>query len=170
MAKLNLDLTAVKEESSSKYSKVPAGIYTVGIESIEVKDTKAGGNYLEFSLQIVEGEHVGKLLVDRPNIHVPISPKATEIGLGRLKKYAIASQAKNPNMIVDTDELLTGKQFKVETSLETNKDDTGKEYEQTVIRKVFTEAADPSTTSSANSVASTAGASKAVSSKKPWEK
>jgi len=163
MAKLNLSLENVKEEGGSKFSKIPPGVYPVVIESVEVKDTQKGGHYLQFSLQVVDGDHAGKCIADRVNINIPDSPKATEIGLGRLKRIAICSQVKNPNMIADTDDLLTGKMFKVETHLTVNKYE-GKDIELSEVKKYLVD--EEATTQEAKA----APKSEVKSSKKPWEK
>lgn len=163
MAKLNLNLENVSEEGGSKFSKVPAGVYPVVIESVDVKDSKKGGHYLEISFQITEGDFSGKCLVDRVNINVPDSVKATEIGLGRLKRIAVCSQVKNPNMIADTDDLLTGKVFKVETHLVVNSYE-GKEIELSEIKKFLLG------DESAQTETKTTTKTEAKTSKKPWEK
>lgn len=165
MAKINLNLEAVKEEGESKYSKVPAGLYSVAIQEIEVKETKSGGHYLEMAFNIMEGEHQGKLLVDRVNINVPGSEKATGIGLGRLKRIALCTQAKNPSMIGDTDELLTGKSFKVDVHLVPNEYD-GKTIEISQIRKFFTDEESTPTTAKTSAPKTEAKTDK----KKPWVK
>lgn len=161
MAKLNLNLENVNEEGGSKYSKVPAAIYNVIVESAEVKETKAGGHLVEFALKITEGDHIGKLLVDRVNINVPSSPKATEIGLGRMKKIAICTGAKNPSMIADTDELITGKVFKIETHM-VNNEYEGKTIEMTEVKRYLSEEGSTQSTTKADA--------KPAGSKKPWEK
>lgn len=166
MAKLNLKLDTVSEESGSKYSKVPAGIYSTTITAVAVKETSAkNGHYLEVELQILDGEHTGKKIADRVNIDNP-TPKALEIGLARLKKIAIVCGHKNPNFIEDTDELLTGNVFSVETELKMNKGSDGKEFEAVEVKK-YMERTEGETAVSAPTTKETA---KAASSKKPWEK
>lgn len=161
MAKINLNLETVKEEGGSRFSKVPSGLYTVAIQEIEVKETQKKGHYLEIVFNIMEGEHQGKLLVDRVNINVPGSEKATEIGLGRLKKIAICTQAKNPSMIGDTDELLTGKNFSIETHIVKNEYE-GKTIEQTEIKRFITEESSAPERQITNA--------KPADKKKPWDK
>lgn len=69
---------------TSDFDPVPAGDYTVMIIDSNLKPTKdARGQYLELTLQILDGEFAGRLLWDRLNL-VNASPKAVEIAQRQL--------------------------------------------------------------------------------------
>ena len=120
MAKLNLDLTAVTEQSTSGYSMIPAGKYGMKVVKTEVKPTKNGtGHVLVCDLEVQDfGDHVSKKIPYQLNI-VNQSAEAQKIGLSQLKTLAIACQVKNHNAIGDSDELITGVEFEAEIILET---------------------------------------------------
>lgn len=56
----NFDASQV--EPSTSYDLLPAGTYTAMITASEMKPTKAGGERLNLTFQIVEGEHQGRLV------------------------------------------------------------------------------------------------------------
>ena len=119
MAKLNLDLSNVKEQSTSGYSMIPAGKYGMKVVKTEVKETKAGGHMLVCDLEVQDfGDHVSKKIPYQMNI-VNASAEAQRIGLSQLKTLAIACGVKNPNAIGDSDELITGVEFEAEIILDT---------------------------------------------------
>lgn len=67
---------------------IPAGWYNVQIVGSEMKPTKdnatTGGQYLELTMQILDGEHAGRKLFDRLNL-VNQNPTAVEIAYKTLK-------------------------------------------------------------------------------------
>ena len=74
-----LDLANVSDEGGR--ATLRPGNHSVKIAEAEIKTTKAGtGKYLQIKLANEEGQYV----TDRINVHNP-NPKATEIGLARLK-------------------------------------------------------------------------------------
>mgnify|MGYP003588925959 CR=1 FL=1 len=124
MAKLNLNLADVKEQSNSGYSMIPAGKYEMKVVKTEVKDTKSGGAMLVCDLEVQDfGDHVSKRIPYQMNI-VNASAEAQRIGLSQLKSLAIACHVKNPNAIGDSDELITGVSFEAEVTTETVNDKT----------------------------------------------
>lgn len=124
MAKLQLDLSQVKEQSNSGYSMIPAGKYEMKVVKTEVKDTKSGGAMLVCDLEVQDfGDHVSKRIPYQLNI-VNSSAEAQRIGLSQLKSLAIACHVKNPNAIGDSDELITGVSFEAEVTTEVVSDKT----------------------------------------------
>ncbi len=114
MAKLGLSLGDVKVNtgSSSEFSVVPTGKYTVVVGSADVKDTKSG-SALVLGYHIVEGEHEGKLLKEFLNIVNP-SEKAVSISKERLATVAWATNAPmKKGVLEDTDDLLNKENFDV---------------------------------------------------------
>ena len=65
-----IDFNAEAIEPQSDFSPLPVGNYTVVITQSEMKPTKTGnGQYLQLSLQVVEGEYKNRLIFDRLNIY-----------------------------------------------------------------------------------------------------
>ena len=125
MAKLGLDLSQVKEQSTSGYSMIPAGKYEMKVVKTDIKDTKTGGSMLVCDLEVQDfGDHVSKKIPYQMNI-VNSSTEAQRIGLSQLKSLAIACCVRNPNAIGDSDELITGVSFEAEVITE---DKDGKTY------------------------------------------
>jgi hypothetical protein len=112
MAKLNLDLSGVKVSEGSGFSVVPSGNYDVQVVSAEVKETKTGGSMLVFGLEILDGEHKGKVIRDSANT-TNQNPEAVRIGYEKIKKIALVSGHKNPDRIIDTDDFLNLNPFMV---------------------------------------------------------
>lgn len=64
-----IDFNAEAIEPLSDFSPLPVGNYTVVITQSEMKPTKTGnGQYLQLTLQVVEGEYKNRLIFDRLNI------------------------------------------------------------------------------------------------------
>ncbi len=69
-----IDFNAEAIEPQSDFSPLPVGNYTVVITQSEMKPTKTGnGQYLQLTLQVVEGEYKNRLIFDRLNIQNPNS-------------------------------------------------------------------------------------------------
>ena len=69
-----IDFNAEEVEPQSDFSPLPVGNYTVVITQSEMKPTKTGnGQYLQLTLQVVEGEYKNRLIFDRLNIQNPNS-------------------------------------------------------------------------------------------------
>lgn len=70
---------ATKIERSKGFEPLPVGDYTCCISASEEKDTAAGtGKYLQLTVEVLDGEHKGRLLFERLNLENP-SAKAVEI-------------------------------------------------------------------------------------------
>lgn len=117
MAKLGLDLSENKVSKPSVFTTVPAGEYKVVVAHAEIKEAKSGGNYIEFGYEIVDGSLAGAMVKDIVNI-INANKEAERIGRDRLKTIAVATGAKNPNKIADTDELLNKTPFAITVTVE----------------------------------------------------
>lgn len=63
---------AEEVEPLGEYSPIPAGEYPCVITATEEKETKSGnGSFLEFRLEIIDGEHKGRVLFTRLNLKNP---------------------------------------------------------------------------------------------------
>ena len=63
-----LDFDARNVDPSSTFDPIPAGWYKAMITESELKPTRNGqGQYLQLTLQVLEGEHAGRILWERLN-------------------------------------------------------------------------------------------------------
>ena len=68
-------------EPNAPRDPVPAGWYRAVIEASEEKPTKAQtGSYLQLTIQIIEGEHAGRKVIDRLNLN---NPNATAVEIAQ---------------------------------------------------------------------------------------
>jgi hypothetical protein len=82
MATLNFDANQV--EPTSGKDPIPAGKYVAAIAVSELKPTKNGnGQYLELEYQVLEGEHKGRKVWSRHNLHHP-NAQTVQIARGDL--------------------------------------------------------------------------------------
>lgn len=85
MAMLNFDATTVAPATA--FEAIPAGNYTAIITESAMKPTKRGdGEYLQLTLQIIDGEHSGRKLFDRLNLN---NPNATVVDIAQRTLSAI---------------------------------------------------------------------------------
>lgn len=88
MPDLNLDLT--NDTVLSSRDPLPTGDYMVIITDSTVKPTKdSSGRYLELTLQVIDGEHKGRLVWDRIGLWYA-SEKAVEVARRTLKSITEA--------------------------------------------------------------------------------
>lgn len=60
---------AAEVEPQGSYDPIPAGWYDVMITDSEMKQTKSGsGEYLQLRLDVISGEHEGRVVFDRLNL------------------------------------------------------------------------------------------------------
>lgn len=134
MAKINIDLTKVQPESSSLFSKVPAGDYLVSVAHSAFKDTASGGAGLIVGYMIEAGEHKGKMVQDFINIKNS-NEKAVEIGLGRLRLICDLQARKSYKLVEDKD-LIDRATFMISTVLE-DSEYNGQPTQNVKIKKLF---------------------------------
>ena len=100
MASLN-GFNASEVDPAADFEAVPPGEYTAVITESESKPNKAGtGSYLHLTLQIVDGEHKGRLLWARLNLHNP-SDTAVKIARGQLSALCRAVNVLQPRDSVE---------------------------------------------------------------------
>ncbi len=134
MAKINLDLTKVQPESTSLFSKVPAGDYLVSVAHSQFKDGRPGAAGLMVGYMVEAGEHKGKMVSDYINIKND-NEKAVEIGLGRLRLICDLQARKSLKLVEDTD-LISRSQFMISTVLEES-EYQGRATENVKVKKLF---------------------------------
>jgi len=81
---VQINFNANNVQPSTGFEPLPAGWYMAIIEDSEEKPTSAGtGKYLQFTFQIVDGEHANRKVWARINIENP-SEEAVRIGQAEL--------------------------------------------------------------------------------------
>lgn len=86
MAHLN-GFNANEVEPAVGFDPIPAGKYLAIISESEMKPTKSGaGQFLQFTFQVIEGEHKGRLLWARLNLD---NPNTTTVKIARAELSAI---------------------------------------------------------------------------------
>lgn len=107
-----------QHEPSHNFTPLPPGSYPVEIESVEIKDTKAGtGKYLKVQYNVIGEDYNGRKLFDQINILNP-SEKAQEIGRRQLADLARACDIP----FLDDEDMLIGKQLEVRVKVKQEKD------------------------------------------------
>ncbi len=97
----HLDFNAHDVDPASGFDPIPAGKYLCIITDSEMKATKNGnGQYLELTLQVVEGEFNGRLLWARLNLDNP-SRQAVEIARKELSAICHAVGVMTPKDSVE---------------------------------------------------------------------
>ena len=68
-------------EPNAPRDPIPAGWYKAVIEATEEKPTRAQtGSYLQLTIQVIEGEHAGRKVIDRLNLN---NPNATAVEIAQ---------------------------------------------------------------------------------------
>ncbi|MFQ5732749.1 MAG: DUF669 domain-containing protein [Planctomycetaceae bacterium] len=99
MATLNFNAHEV--EPSTDFEPIPAGKYLAVITESEFKPTKSGnGSYLQFTFEILDGEHKGRHLWARLNLDNP-NQTAVKIARGELSAICRAVGVMAPNDSVE---------------------------------------------------------------------
>ena len=159
LSELNLN---VEEEAklAGEFAPLPEGEYDVVITSSEMKNNRTGqGCHVAVTMQVVEGDMVGRLVFENYNVSNP-NPVAERLGRAELAALCQAMGLSNPK---DTDEL-KDKPFRVKLGID-KKDPT-----RTRVKTYMTTtgpAANPAPTPAAKP---TPPPSAATPGRKPWEK
>lgn len=103
MAAINFNRDALPD--AQNFDPIPAGEYTVKIESTDVKATNTGdGEYIKLTLKVTGPSHIGRVIFANLNTRNK-SPMAEQIGQGQLKSILTALNIKT---LTDTDQLVGG--------------------------------------------------------------
>ena len=127
-SRINLDLTNVASQSTSKFSVLENGSYLVVLADSEFKENKSGFG-LTLGYMVEEGPNKGKMVRDYVTIRHTSSKQAEEIGQSRVKSIMVAQGRTNFNLFNDTD-LVSNSKFIIEVTKEENSftdEKTGKE-------------------------------------------
>lgn len=102
MVALGGTYTADADNVAGDYTPVPAGEYKVHVIESDMKEnSKRNGNYIQLGLEILEGEHAGRKLIERLNIDNP-NQQAVDIAQRSLNAICVAV---GKMAIADTNEL-----------------------------------------------------------------
>lgn len=102
MAKFGFSPAEVDVNAQATYDPLPRGDYKMKCLDAELKDTKAGGQYIEAKFEVVGGEYDGRFVWNNFNI-VNASEKAQNIGRQQLVSWATACGKPDAE---DTDKLI----------------------------------------------------------------
>jgi hypothetical protein len=70
MPTFDFDVSGYEAAPARSFDPLPRGEYAAIITESQLKQTKAGnGEYIELSIQIIDGEHSGRKLWERLNVH-----------------------------------------------------------------------------------------------------
>lgn len=101
MATINFDATTV--EPSNGFEPIPAGKYLAVISEDEMKPTRNNnGQYLQLTIEIIEGDYQGRKIWARLNLENP-NMQAVEIAR---KELSAICRAVNVLQLTDTTQLL----------------------------------------------------------------
>jgi len=93
---------SIDDEPQADFEPIPAGNYLAKIVESETKSTSKGdGQYLEIKLQICEGDHKNRVLIDRLNLK---NPNTVAVEIAR-KTFASIREATGVNDPRDSEEL-----------------------------------------------------------------
>ena len=151
MAQFNFNAQSHTPASTPSRSPLPKGTYAAIVMDSAIKPTKAGtGQYIELTLQIVDGPQAGRRLWDRLNVSNP-NKTAEDIALAQLQSLC---QAVGVTNMTDTFQL-HDRPFSVTVDIDRKEPDRN--------RVVSYQSADWSTPAAPAAAAPAAG-------KKPWER
>lgn len=112
---------AEEHEPIGDFTPLPAGWYRVVITESEVKPTKAQtGEYVQLRMEVIEGEHSGRIIFDRLNLENP-SEKAVEFARRKLAGICRAVNVPRPRTTAE----LHDKPFAVKVKIRAGEGDYG---------------------------------------------
>ena len=102
MPEINFDLSGYEMSAPTSFDPMPPGDYVAIVTNSELKDTKAGdGQYIELTMQIVDGDFSGRRHWERLNI-INKSDKTQEIARGHLNALLKACGVPNAKNTEET--------------------------------------------------------------------
>lgn len=155
MAQFNFNAQAHTPAATPTRSPLPKGTYAAIVMDSDIKSTKAGtGQYIELTLQVVDGQFAGRRIWDRLNISNP-NKTAEDIALAQLQSLC---QAVGVSNMTDTHQL-HDRPFSVTLDIDRKEPDRNRvvSYQS-------------SGWSDAAPAASRPAAAPAAPAKKPWER
>ncbi|MEY5099058.1 MAG: Alteromonas phage vB AcoS-R7M [Pseudomonadota bacterium] len=157
MAQFNFNASAHTPAATPTRSPLPKGTYAAIVMDSDIKPTKAGnGQYIELTLQIIDGQFAGRRIWDRLNISNP-NKQAEDIALAQLQSLCQAVGVEN---MTDTFQL-HDRPFSVSVDIDRKDPDRN---------RVVSYMSSGWSGGGAPAAPRPAPAAPAASSKKPWER
>jgi len=103
----NFDATGIDTSDDRGFEPLPQGKYNAMVIESAVKDSKAGGQYVELVCQILDGKHINRKIWHRLNI---VNDNSVAENIGRKDLAVLMINLGLPPQMVDTQEL-HGKPF-----------------------------------------------------------
>jgi len=158
MPSFQFDAATHVAPASPDRAPLPRGMYQVIVMSSDIKTTQAGtGQYIELTLQVIDGEHSGRRVWDRLNVSNP-NKTAEDIAKRQLQELCLAAGVKN---MTETEQL---HDIPVLAEIDLDRKDPGRNrvtgYQSVADAKKFSQAASSAASSP----------EPARSSGRPWEK
>lgn len=91
MSFFKVDLSKVETSNN-----IPAGDYHMRCVEVKLEDKPDNKQFIVAQFQVIGGDHDGRKVYERFTTIHP-NPKATQVGLGKLKRFLTAAGYKNPN-------------------------------------------------------------------------
>jgi len=102
MPQFNFDAATHVAAPAPERAPLPKGMYEVAVISSDLKTTQAGtGQYIELTLQVIDGPHGGRRIWDRLNVSNP-NKTAEDIAKRQLQMLCLAAGVTN---LTDTEQL-----------------------------------------------------------------
>jgi len=103
----NFDATGIDTSDDRGFEPLPQGKYNAMVIESAVKDSKAGGQYVELVCQVLDGKHINRKIWHRLNI---VNDNSVAENIGRKDLAVLMINLGLPPQMVDTQEL-HGKPF-----------------------------------------------------------
>jgi len=151
------NFNAAEVEPQGSFDPIPAGWYTAMIVDSEMKPTKNGtGEYLQLRLDVIDGDHQGRVLFDRLNLNNQ-NQTAVEIAQRQLSAICRAVGIMQPQDSSD----LHDKPLRIKVTIRP----AGNGYEASNEVKAY----EPAQGGSAHGGSAPASAPMSEPGKKPWQ-
>ena len=103
----SFDATGIDTSDDRGFEPLPQGKYNAMVIESAVKDSKAGGQYVELVCQVLDGKHINRKIWHRLNI---VNDNSVAENIGRKDLAVLMINLGLPPQMVDTQEL-HGKPF-----------------------------------------------------------
>ena len=103
MIELNRDVLDVDPAFEQAFTPLPDGWYTVQIDDVEMRDSKAGHQYLNLRFSVTSGDYVGRKLFNGFNIGETYSSTVQDCAW---RDFDLMATAVKKRRVGDGDELL----------------------------------------------------------------
>jgi hypothetical protein len=138
-----INTTGVQSSDGSNFEPIPDGQYLVQIVDFKERQTKNGDPMIAAQMEIVDGDHQGRVIFD--NIIIPLGPESKAWGImGRTKHFLHCIGEPHEGEIDIDPEAWIGRRVKIESHQETyfstakNKDVTNAKVKNYILDETVT--------------------------------